>query len=525
MSLSPDKAAALRRAGAGVLAFIGLILVVILFLRSNFPPAAALNLQSDTYHLSFSADRGLVSAYLNCVTVQWQVEGVQTVEVNGQPVVGSGQQDTCVTPTSMPTMLVKLPDGNQYEYTLRIGILERSLLTWILAIGAATVFIWAALLMIWPSVARFVTVIRPAVARTTVVVGAVVLIGVVTMLILEVVLRLYFTSFGTELERVTYVYSAEEINRVPQMVMPMPYVSYVASPDYPDHNRLGYRGPEIEIPKAEGVFRIVALGGSTTYSSATDSDHSYPSQLQHILREQYGYTHVEVVNAGLIGYTSWDSLANFIFRVLELQPDLVIIYDGVNDVNPRTADPECYQGLNPLRGINPARGLWRLQPEYSSSVLYRFVTIPLGLSPNPTTLDQQWVLPFTCPKGELTSERMVENPPTYFERNFRNLIAVAQVNGVGVMFSTWTYNHHDTTSSTAEYWRLAVDQQNEVVRKLAEEFDLPLYDLVGTDFADDLAVWAGEDPIHMSPHGTEKQASLYAEFLAEQDIIPPPGDA
>lgn len=524
MALSPEKAAALRRAGAGVLVFIGLILAFILFLRANFPPAAALNIHSDTLQVSFSADRGLVSAYQTCLTVRWQVEGVQTVEVNGQPVVGSGQQNICVTPAVMPTMLVKLPDGSRYEYTLNIGILERSPLTWMLTIGAAAAFLWAAVLMVWPSLARLKKAAQPVLTRVATIVGAVVLIGVIAAVLFEAVLRFYFTSFGTELERAAYVYSAQEINQAPQLISPMPYVSYVANPDYPEHNRLGYRGPEIEIPKPDGVFRIVALGGSTTYSSATDSAHSYPSQLQDILRQKYGYTNVEVVNAGLIGYTSWDTLANFIFRVLELQPDLVIVYDGVNDVSPRAADPECYRGLNPLRGLSPTRGLWKFQQDYSPSVFYRFLTIRLGLAPNPTTLDQQWVMPMPCATQQLTTERIDENPPVYFERNFRNLIAVARANGVGVMFSTWTYNHQDATPSTAEYWRLAIDQQNDVVRRLAQEFDLPLYDLAETDFANDSAVWAGPDPIHMSPHGTEKQASIYAAFLDEQKIIPRPGD-
>ncbi len=35
-------------------------------------------------------------------------------------------------------------------------------------------------------------------------------------------------------------------------------------------NEAGYRGPEFEVPKPPKLFRIVALGGSSTFSYQTD---------------------------------------------------------------------------------------------------------------------------------------------------------------------------------------------------------------------------------------------------------------
>ncbi len=65
------------------------------------------------------------------------------------------------------------------------------------------------------------------------------------------------------------------------------------------HNSLGYRGDEIEVPKPDTEFRIVCLGGSTTYTSSVGNyRHSYPDRLQRYLRRE-GFTNVRVVNAGV----------------------------------------------------------------------------------------------------------------------------------------------------------------------------------------------------------------------------------
>jgi len=86
------------------------------------------------------------------------------------------------------------------------------------------------------------------------------------------------------------------------------------------------------MPKPAGQFRIVCLGGSTTYTSdVKDYRDSYPYLLEKYLKAQ-GYNDVTVVNAGAGSWSSWESLINFQFRVLDLDPDLIIVYHGINDI-------------------------------------------------------------------------------------------------------------------------------------------------------------------------------------------------
>ncbi|HEX2907938.1 MAG TPA: hypothetical protein VHO69_13800, partial [Phototrophicaceae bacterium] len=277
-STTPDSSR-LRRAGILVLVFFAGLLILILVLLAVFSPPITVNVTEGQAQISFSANRSRVLLHNNCVTVNWEVEGIQTVLINTLPTVGTGQQEMCVTPEQRPTLLVTLVDGSEREYQLDIQFFERQLLTWLLAVPAGLLLLGALLLAVWPR-------LSPVVPRLKVVWKTVEITGITVIVIvvgLELGLRFYFTNFGTERERIKYLYSAEEIKKIPQIVEPMPYVNYVASPTYEGHNRLGYRGPEITLPKPEGVFRIVTLGGSTTYSSATDSEHSYPNQLQKIL--------------------------------------------------------------------------------------------------------------------------------------------------------------------------------------------------------------------------------------------------
>src|SRR3989338_3463081 len=96
-----------------------------------------------------------------------------------------------------------------------------------------------------------------------------------------------------------------------------PYLSYALTKNYVSkdglnkHNSLGIRGEEITMPKPEGVFRIITLGGSTTYGSAVeDWREAYPAQMEKALKENYGYKNAEVINGGAGGYTSAELFIN-----------------------------------------------------------------------------------------------------------------------------------------------------------------------------------------------------------------------
>ena len=96
-------------------------------------------------------------------------------------------------------------------------------------------------------------------------------------------------------------------------------------------NQLGFRGREISVDKGDR-FRIVALGESTTFGVTVEpGDRPWPEVLEdRIRRELACEAQVEVINAGVAGWTLANQLSRFETDIRPLQPDLILSYHGYN---------------------------------------------------------------------------------------------------------------------------------------------------------------------------------------------------
>jgi lysophospholipase L1-like esterase len=98
-------------------------------------------------------------------------------------------------------------------------------------------------------------------------------------------------------------------------------------------NSLGFRGREVTMAKPPGVFRIICFGGSTTFDiGAIRPNKPWPEVLEDQLRTRLGTDAIEVLNFGIGGATSLDSLIDLQMRGLLYDPDIVIVYQGHNDL-------------------------------------------------------------------------------------------------------------------------------------------------------------------------------------------------
>ena len=105
---------------------------------------------------------------------------------------------------------------------------------------------------------------------------------------------------------------------------------------------LGFRGKELcRLEKPNGIFRIVTVGGSTTSHKAQLRTMQKGIRLswKECSRDKFGYDRVQVVNAGVSGYDSWECLMNIEFKVLDVKPDLIIVYSAFNDISARLVEP------------------------------------------------------------------------------------------------------------------------------------------------------------------------------------------
>jgi lysophospholipase L1-like esterase len=98
-------------------------------------------------------------------------------------------------------------------------------------------------------------------------------------------------------------------------------------------NSLGFRGDDFNPQgKAPGVTRIFAVGQSSTFGAESADGETWPARLGHYLSTQKpgGY---EVINAGFDGYHS-RHMKNLVLQELgRYQPDMLIFYAGLNDLN------------------------------------------------------------------------------------------------------------------------------------------------------------------------------------------------
>ncbi len=96
-------------------------------------------------------------------------------------------------------------------------------------------------------------------------------------------------------------------------------------------NNVGFRSKEVALPKPPGVFRIVCIGGSTTFEGPR-CDLTYPGRLERKLREHFKTDRIEVINCGVYGIDSQHEVERFP-EYLQLEPDLLVHYNFANDAN------------------------------------------------------------------------------------------------------------------------------------------------------------------------------------------------
>lgn len=321
---------------------------------------------------------------------------------------------------------------------------------------------------------------------------------------------------------------------------PHRYIGFIPTPNYRFegnyHNSRGYRGAEIVMPKPKGEFRIACLGGSTTYdSSIKDPLKAYPAQLEAVLRA--AGRNVTVINAGMLSWTSYESLVDLEFRLLDLQPDLLVVGYGINDLGSRFVwPPEAYVADNsgmrgPLYGSLFMPGILEYSVAMRALLVYAGRALPHGAMDREqqgTASSYIWLelnrqaINNTFPEGIFTQVSIAEilrrNPPTYFERNLRSTVGVAKEHGVKAFLLTWPcpprwYGLPEVMAGMEEI--------NQVVRATASATGAYSFDL-SEAYPRDPALYAGG--LHNNETGALLKANLVAQSLLSLGLIPSPDE-
>ncbi|MGE5197376.1 MAG: SGNH/GDSL hydrolase family protein [Deltaproteobacteria bacterium] len=97
-----------------------------------------------------------------------------------------------------------------------------------------------------------------------------------------------------------------------------------------------FREGRHSLSKPKNIYRIICMGDSTTQGfmllpAYVTVEQTYPYQLNEILNKNISTIHFEVINAGCGGYSSFQGLRYLESELLAYNPDLLIIWFGIND--------------------------------------------------------------------------------------------------------------------------------------------------------------------------------------------------
>jgi lysophospholipase L1-like esterase len=353
--------------------------------------------------------------------------------------------------------------------------------------------------------------------------------------------QIYVMHYANEETFLQYASTTQLTAKYKLRYTPHRYLGYYPTPNYVKgenkHNSLGFRGDEVLSRKPRGQYRIVCMGGSTTYGDKVNEHFmSYPSLLEKELKLR-GYNNVKVINAGAQGWSSWESLINFELRVLDLEPDLIIVLHAINDIFPRLVwPPKVYRGDKSGSREHPKTVFMPTIWEYST--LVRIFLVRSGLISSHADFesviakktrnfygakfDRQKRMG-TYPSGifkKTSAKKMFRtNKPKYFKRNIENIVAIAKFRDIDVILATFAYSPYFKNQprvSSSEY-KSAFKEMNKILIHIAKKNRIGLFDFAKI-FPKDKKYFV--DGRHTTVEGTKLKAKLFAEYITENRIIP-----
>jgi len=189
----------------------------------------------------------------------------------------------------------------------------------------------------------------------------------------------------------------------------------------------GFRGRETGVEKPAGCYRIIALGDSATFGVHVGDGETYCAVLEGMLNADPGRGRrtFEVINAGVIGYTTRQGLIYLQRDLLRYSPDCLVVSFAVNDTVQDTTIPaaeELARGESRLQAALAGA----LNSAYRASNVCR-LAIELGM-------DMKAYL-----RSSALGARLASRPPRPITReeysgNLREFARLARERGIDLVF-------------------------------------------------------------------------------------------
>jgi lysophospholipase L1-like esterase len=321
-----------------------------------------------------------------------------------------------------------------------------------------------------------------------------------------------------------------------------PYVHYtitvekglpgVSGPTRFTTNNMGFRGSDLVNPKPPGEFRIFMVGGSTTECFLLDDHHAIDAVLQRELAklDHSGRT-IKVYNAAKSGDKTVDHIAMIGHRIAHLEPDMIIVFAGINDLRPYDylhLYNQQRERLSLLRLLVLASTEFQLPRRvYYSLSRYQKAFGAVTLE---TSIKKEARIRREAP---IMNEKPVDNTAPYRD-NLLTIAGVARAHRIRLVYMTQQETWNSKVDPQAEEWQwllyvpearrthradlmdTALESLNDVMRQVAVDRQIPLYDLrkilpQSTEFF--------YDDMHFNVKGAQAAGKGLAEFLIGRRLL------
>ena len=197
-------------------------------------------------------------------------------------------------------------------------------------------------------------------------------------------------------------------------------------------NSDGFRDQEFLQEKPPSAFRIVCLGDSWTFGANVGLEDSYPRQLHRLLQKEFPGAGFEVLNLGVLGYSSFQGLELLKKKALDLEPDLLIWAFAMNDSSIAGYRDKDIPGSR--EDISFVKKVGNFLDKSEAFNLLRYVALTLKYSPESITRQLK-----TIAKSADTPEKAIDYKnlepwirvsPTDYEKNTLQMIDMAKKNNI-----------------------------------------------------------------------------------------------
>ena len=280
-------------------------------------------------------------------------------------------------------------------------------------------------------------------------------------------------------------------------------------------NSLGFRCAEFSLERSPESLRVVCFGDSSTFGIGSKVEDAWPSQLQSLI-ENYGYSgakKVEVINAGVPGYSSHQGLQHMRQELDRLQPDVVMASYANNDFWhwDQTTDADHASGFSGNKRLRRTFLKSRVV-QVLADMTDRFRSGPQTVSNSTPSPNQHWAQAATLNYVSPIDEWTRRVPLDAFRDNVNQMANLCETRRLPLILVKWP----DQPQSLGR-WSPRIEYQD-VLDEVAVARGLHVADVVSV-FQDNRS-WAAHtyipnDIVHVNRDGNRLAASAAFQALCE----------